>query len=69
MSAPSSLIVADTYGHSTACPANGMLTMQNAVIVPVCASGTSSSVGTPHVGHDPRGGTYTFLHFGQRWPT
>ena len=29
--------------------------MQNVVTVPTSATGTSSSVGTPHVGHDPRG--------------
>src|SRR5207302_34464 len=27
MSAPSSWIVAETYGHSTACPVNGMMTL------------------------------------------
>ena len=36
--------------------------------MPVLGSSTTSSVGTPSVGHDPREGVYTFLHFGQRWP-
>ncbi len=38
-------------------PMKGTLTTQNDVMVPVWPSSTSSSVGTPSVGHDPRGGT------------
>jgi len=45
---------------------NGMFTMQNVVTVASCASAISSPVGTPQVGQEPRGGTYTFVQRGQR---
>jgi hypothetical protein len=38
--------------------------MQNVVTVPASATCTSSRVATAHVGHDPRGGMYTFEHCG-----
>src|SRR5947209_5625749 len=69
MSAPSNRISAATYGMGMD-PANGTLTTQNVVTVPVSDTGTSSPVGTPHLGHAPeRGGTYTREHDGQRCPT
>ena len=43
-------------GGCTRCPANGTLTTQNVVTVPVSGSSTSSVVGTPSVGQAPRGG-------------
>ena len=57
MSAPSSRTEAATYGISIACPTKGTLTTQKVVTVPLSESCTSSSVGTPHAGHAPRGGT------------
>ena len=68
MSAPSSRTIAQMYGIWIDCPANGTLTMQNVVTVPLFPRTTSSSVGTPSVGHEPRDGTYTFLQTGQRCP-
>ena len=38
-------------------PAKGTFTTQKVVTVPVFASSTTSSVGTPSTGHDPRDGT------------
>src|SRR5919109_958736 len=69
MSAPSKRISPATYGIGID-PANGTFTMQNVVTVPVSATGTSFSIGTPHRGHAPdRGGTYTFEHLGHCCPT
>ena len=56
MSAPSSRFEAATYGISIAWPVNGTLTTQNVVTTPRSDSSTSCSVGTPSVGHEPRGG-------------
>jgi len=68
MSAPSSSTAAATYGVGTRCPWNGTFTTQNVVTVPVSGSATSVAVGTPQVGHAPRGGTYTLPQAGHRWP-
>ena len=69
MSAPSSLIIAQTYGGTIGLPGIGIWTMVNDSTDPVSGNSTSSLVGIPSLGQLPLGGTYTALHLGHFWPT
>lgn len=69
MLAPSSLIIAHTYGGTIGFPGIGMWTIVKDSTLPLSTNSTSSSVATPHLGQLPRGGTYTAVHFGHFWPT
>src|SRR6478752_5518653 len=69
VSAPSSRICAAANGTSGALSESpAMFVMQNVVTVPSWATSTSTSVGAPLVGSDPRGGRYTLSEPTAFWP-